>query len=382
MEFKEEFEILEEDIEEKRAEVDNSQVRSWVGTWNNPSMSDEEFEKFLKELYSQTTIQYAIFQREKGEQNGTIHFQFFISFRNAKRFAWLKKHLPYGCHFKPMRTTKTLCRNYCSKEDTRVSGPYEIGEFVEESARTDLARSIKMLSSGGSMKDISETFESSYVMHRNKLKDYQKDLLEWKYGNVGRNVEVIFVYGPPRTGKTTWVYSQVGNDPDKLFVIDNYGKYLFSGYVEQKSILFDEFTGQVKPITYMNKLLEPRPMRLRCLGGVTPACYDKVYIVSNYPLSQVYKEEQEELKESYDAFCARINKVIHFTDFNKFYVEKETIWEEIPEDEITMKGITLRAKEVYKYDRIGNKTKIWDRYMPVQLELIPIDIPNEDELPF
>lgn len=385
MEFNEDFEILEEDIEEKKAETNNTQVCCWVGTWNNPKMTDEAFEKFFNELYIQNIVTYAIFQREKGEKSGIIHFQYFVCFRNAKRSAWLKKNLPYGCHFKPMRTTKTLCSNYCSKEDTRVSGPYEIGELIEKGARTDLARSVKMVREGVAMEDISNTFETSYVMNRNKLKDYQKDLLEWKYGKVGRNLEVIYIYGPERTGKTSYVYSQVDEDPNKLFVIDNYGKYLFSGYVEQKAVLFDEFTGdgQVEPITYMNKLLEPRPMRLRCLGGVTPACYEKVYIVSNYSLNEVYKKAQEgELYNSYKAFCARINKIIHFTSFNKFHIEKETIWEDIPENEIAMKGITKRAKEVYKYDISGKKTKVWDRYVPVQLELLPVEPLDETNLPF
>lgn len=38
MEFREEFEILEDDQEEKDAELSDTQVRCWVGTWNNPNM--------------------------------------------------------------------------------------------------------------------------------------------------------------------------------------------------------------------------------------------------------------------------------------------------------------------------------------------------------
>ena len=318
MQFNEELELLEDDIEEKKAEKVNSRVRCWVGTWNNPKMTDKEFEEFLNNQYVTDTLLYAIFQREVGEQ-GTVHFQFFVNYKNPQYFKKLKTDLlPYGCHFKPMRTTKTFCKNYCSKEETRVSGPYEIGEFIEERARTDQARAVTMVASGVSMQEISETFQTTYVQNRNKIKDYKRDLLEWKYSSVARNVEVIYIYGPPRTGKTTYVYSQVEGDPSKIFVIDTYDKFMFTGYVEQKAVLFDEFTGQVNPITYMNKLLEPWPRLLNIKGGNTPACFDKVYIVSNYPLNQIYKEAQETLQESYKAFCQRINKIIHFTDFQKY----------------------------------------------------------------
>ena len=79
-----EFEIFENDVEEQHAEKCNSKVSCWVGTWNNPSMSDEEFEKFLQDLESKNYLQYAIFQREQGEETGTIHFQFFVHFKNAR----------------------------------------------------------------------------------------------------------------------------------------------------------------------------------------------------------------------------------------------------------------------------------------------------------
>ena len=63
----ENFEVLEEDQEEQKAENLNSRVRCWVGTWNNPKMTDEEFEAHLTKLEQSDILQYAIFQREKGE---------------------------------------------------------------------------------------------------------------------------------------------------------------------------------------------------------------------------------------------------------------------------------------------------------------------------
>lgn len=363
MEFREEFEILEDDAEEKSAEKVDSQVRCWVGTWNNPKMTDEEFKTLLSSWLLDKILTYAIFQREKGEKTGIIHFQFFLNFRSAKRFSRLKKLLPYGCHFKPMRTTKTLCRNYCSKEETRVSGPYEIGEFVEERARTDRAKAFSLLAQGCSIKEINDAFENVVVDNLQKMEKYQIQQLKWKVSDLFRNIEVIYIYGQPGFGKTSFVYDLIGRNASDIYVVTRYSdKFMFSEYRGQKYILFDEFSGQIKPITYLNKLLEPAPIDLRIMNGTFPAMFERVYIVSNYSLKEIYKNEQEEIKTSYDAFCRRINKIYYFYAPDKYRIEKDTIFEDIPVEKQKFKGLTRQTKEVYVYDSVGRPTKIWDRY--------------------
>ena len=364
MEYKEEFEILEDDAEEKSAEKVDSQVRCWVGTWNNPKMTDDEFKALLSQWYLDRILTYAVFQREKGEENGTIHFQFFLNFRSAKRFSKLKKMLPYGCHFKPMRTTKTLCRNYCSKEETRVSGPYEIGEFVEERARTDRAKAYSLLAQGVSLKDINEAFENVVIDNMDKMEKYQVKQLKWKVADLFRNIEVVYIYGSPGLGKTSLVYDFVNYKASDLCVVSRYNdKFMFSEYRGQKYILFDEFFGQVKPLTYLNKLLEPAPIDLRIFNNTYPAMFEKVFFVSNYSLKDIYKTEQEETKTTYEAFCRRINKIYYFYAPGKYRIEKDTIFEDIPQEEQKFPGLTKRTKEVYLYDSKGNSTKIWDRYI-------------------
>lgn len=389
MEFREEFEILEDDKEEQNAEKVDSQVRCWVGTWNNPKMSDDEFKSLLSSWLLDKILTYAIFQREKGEETGTIHFQFFLNFRSAKRFSKLKKMLPYGCHFKPMRTTKTLCRNYCSKEETRVSGPYEIGEFVEERARTDRSKAYSLLAQGVEIEKINEAFETVVVDNLSKMEKYQIQKLKWKVKDLFRNIEVYYIYGSPGFGKTTLVYELADCKPSDIYVVTRYSdKFMFSEYRGQKYILFDEFYGQIKPITYLNKLLEPAPIDLRIMNGTFPAMFEKVYFVSNYSIKEIYKNEQEEIKVSYDAFYRRINKVYHFYAPLKYRIEKDTIFEDIPLEEQKFHGLTKRTKEVYVYDSYGVPTKIWDRYnvdnfsmfdTQKEIALQPVD---DEDLPF
>ena len=368
------FEFQEEDEGERIAEKKNSRVANWVGTWNNPSMTDEEFEKFLTKLYEDDIVTFAVFQREKGEKCGTIHFQFFVTFKSALRFTRVKEILPYGCHFKPMRSTKTRCRNYCSKGDTRVSGPYEIGEFFEERERTDYNMAVRMLNSGFSLREIWNNFPTLQIQYGKKFEQAYMEIHNAEHMSTCRNVEVIYIYGPERVGKTSYVFSQLDNLED-IYQITLFNEYWFTNYQYQKAIFIDEFTGQIRPITKMNKLLEPFPLMLNCKNSFVYAAFEKVYIISNYPLKDVYVAEQTEKKASYDAFCKRINKIIRFDEKGEIHIEKETIWEDIPENERKFKGLTKRASKVYTYDRLGKRTIEYDRETGYQLKL-------DEELPF
>lgn len=377
------FEIVEDSAEEIQAEKQNSRVRCWVGTWNNPKMTDEEFLEHLKMLEEKEILQYAIFQREKGEENGTIHFQFFVTFKNKQYFSKLKNEfLPYGCHFAPMRSNATRCRQYCSKVETRVSGPYEIGEFQEERQRTDLLEAIKLIDDGMPFELVAQAYPTQSVMYEQKLKSRILNNFEAKYKSYARNIEITYIYGPPRTGKTTYVNSQVGFDFNKIFVVENYGEYMFTGYENQSVILFDEFIGQVKPIAKMNKLLEPFPKRLNVKGGVVQAAFDKVFIVSNYPLKDVYKDCKDEQYESYKAFCERIHKIIRFDKDGSQHLERDSIWEDIPIEEQQIPGITRRVVETYQIDSLGRKTVLYSRHKQLNVDLEELPLIDDGDIPF
>lgn len=314
------FEILETDIEEQNAERNNKRVRCWVGTWNNPKMTDDEFRNHLMKLYNEDYLQYAIFQREKGEESGIEHFQFFVDFKNARYFKWVKENLPYGCHFKPMRSSKTQCRDYCSKKDTRISKDYyEIGDFIENGHRTDLSKIMAMLKEKIPFKVVQEIYPSQCIMYKRQLMDYAQGILNEENKKKQRDLKVIYIYGAPGTGKSSYVYNTCGEED--VFCVDMYDKSMFTLYDNEKIIFFDEFTGKID-ITYMNKLLDRYRVQLRGLNTVKYACYETVYIVSNLPLSGLYKKEQEENKIVYDAFLRRIGKVIRFDSIGVMHVEK------------------------------------------------------------
>lgn len=61
------------------------------------------------------------------------------------------------------------------------------------------------------------------------------------------------------------------------------------------------------------------------------ACYNKVYIISNWSLEKQYYEVQKDDKESWDAFLRRIHKVVIYSKYGnikeydsvKAYLERD-----------------------------------------------------------
>ena len=372
------FDVEELDEGVINAEKRNARCCCWVGTWNNPAMTDEEFEKFFVDLEQQDKIKYACGQRELGEVSKIEHFQFFVDFKTPQRFTAVKTILPYGCHFKPMISTKERCQAYCTKSDTRISvNFFEVGEFISERQRTDLSKAIKMIDDGFSLEDIAETFPNQSVQYSRQLQARFWERQEKKFLNEFRSIEVTYIYGPPGLGKSTSVYGLVDKISD-IFSVPDYGEYWFTGYKGQDIIMLDEFAGQ-KPIVFMNKVLDKLPLSLNAKGSKVVACYTKVFIVSNSPLEDIYKKAQDENPLLVKAFNRRINKIIRFTDFDKFVIERDSEWEDIPPEEVKFKGFTRQVKRTFEYDKYGLGKIIFDREKGYQEQMKEIE---EDSLPW
>ena len=127
-------------------------ARAYCFTLNNP-ISDE--------LQICPNERFIIWQVEQGEQ-GTRHIQGYIELSKPARIAALKKWLPQA-HFESRRGSREQARDYCKKEDTRIAGPFERGDWEAGGigARTDLLQIKRKIDNGSQEKEIAdEHFES------------------------------------------------------------------------------------------------------------------------------------------------------------------------------------------------------------------------------
>jgi len=275
-------------------------------------------ETYFKNLQEYSSLKYAIYQYEKGE-NGTYHTQGFIIYKNNKRFKNVKQDFPTGRVREP-NGSNIQNRDYCTKKDTRIAGPWEIGEFSEMRSRNDIVQFFEALKLGASNILLKSMFPVLYSQYSpDKIEKFRQDELKEVYGQKFRNVKVTYIYGKPRTGKTSYVYSKY--DIKDICRVNNYIKGTFENYTGQKVLVLDEFTGKID-ITFMNNLLDKFPVDLPARFSNRVACFDEVYIISNLPLSGLYKEEQSALPDVYNAFVQRIHEIIRFTGLGTWHYEK------------------------------------------------------------
>lgn len=354
---------------------DKAQARRWMLTINNPEQSDDEMRKYIENLEH---IKYAIFQREKGHEKETEHFQMFLIFSISKRFSTVKNLFPTA-HIEKAEGSNVQCRDYCSKSDTRVSEfPITIGEFAEERSRTDIKNFYELLDAGATDMQIRELFPSLFLKEYNKMASLRTMRKAEIYKKQERDVEVTYIWGPSGSGKSTYVRDLVRES--EYFYVDTFDNSAFTGYANEDILIIDEFKGQFS-IQFMNKLLDVNPVKLRGLNFLGYACFSKIYIISNFHYKDLYKSEKEENLAQYNGFVRRLHKIIHMLPGFISRVERETIWEELPTGEIKLNGITKRIKQVIEYDGFGCSKIIFDKDLQKQQQFELMEI-VDDDLPF
>ena len=347
----------------------DKQARRFCITINNPTETDEEMFTYLQNLEH---IKYFIFSREKGNMEGTIHLQMFLIFTIGKRFSTIKKLFPKA-HIESAKGSNTQNRDYCSKNDTHISGPFEFGEFAEQGARKDLKAFFDLVNAGATDYELQCLYPKLYEKNVSKLaafrnakilNDYSKSLRE--------DLIVTYIYGSTGVGKTYCIMKKY--DKGSFYRITDYIKDPWQDYVDQKIVVFDEFRSQF-PMVNMLNFLDIYPVSLPARFSNKITCYNRLFIISNIPPSSQYSNYKVEEPETYKAFNRRIHHVVHLTK-EKCTVEKSRDIEELksilPEEYLAKLDL---SSFIYNKALENNKNAHQERI--IQFE--PID---DEDLPF
>lgn len=83
-------------------------------------------------------LHYAVWQLEECPTTNKRHVQGYVVFTQDRTFKTVTKLFP-GAHIEKARSSDSACYKYCTKEETRVSGPFHYGERPK--VREDLRKS-------------------------------------------------------------------------------------------------------------------------------------------------------------------------------------------------------------------------------------------------
>jgi len=255
------------------------QSKNWIGTINNPTHT--EFDEFLKRPYAG----YAVWQLERGA-SGTMHYQFYVEFSNKVRRNVLSSYFPHS-FLEPRRGTQAEAIGYCTKEDTRVAGPWSLGtaSVSEQGSRKDLDSIAAAVLSGTSLKELAQENPGAVARYSKGL----GQLEQWQQQR-WRDVRCVFIAGPEGTGKSSFVFDHYGYD--NVYALASSKPLWFNGYHGQRVLLIDEFAQDLDRKAFL-RMLDGHPFLAEVKGGFVPARWTVVFIVANDWYYDAFTPEQK-----------------------------------------------------------------------------------------
>ena len=258
--------------------------RNWCLTLNNFTPEEEEILKEPKEW-----IKFVVYQVEKGE-SGTVHLQGYIETNGGVRMSKMKRMLERG-HWEQRLGSRAQALTYCSKEDSRVRGPYLIGLSQEELTSflnktpksTDLNLIKDKIKNGASELDVADAHFGSWVRYYKAFERY-RCLNTKKRTTIDK---VIIIVGPTGTGKSRFCMEQYPNAYWKQ------RSNWWCGYSGESTIIIDEFYGWL-PFDVLLRLCDRYPLLLETKGGQCQCVATTIVITSNHHPGTWYKNSYVE----------------------------------------------------------------------------------------
>ncbi len=261
------------------------------------------------------TITYFCMADEEGSM---YHTHVFAVFTSRVRFSMVKRYFPEA-HIERCKGSVSDNVNYIkksgkweldeSKQEKKIEGTFEeYGTQPPDSKgkRSDMSDLYQMVLDNMTNAEIL-AINQDYILQIDKLDKIRTTVLTERFKETVRlDLEVIYISGATGTGKTRGVLE--GNGYSSVYRVTDY-VHPFDGYTCQPVICFDEFRSSLK-LKEMLLYCDIYPIELPSRYANKFACYNKIYIISNWELEKQYSEVQSDDKESWDAFLRRIHKVV------------------------------------------------------------------------
>lgn len=236
----------------------------------------------------------AIYQLEEG-QGGFRHYQLWVRFKNQCALSTIAKKLN-NSHCEKVKSS-AAAKRYCSKEESRVDGPWYIGDHAERQPgqRTDLHQLEEAVKRGDDDKQLWEGNFGTMVKYHKSIGRARAAL---QIDSKRRQSCTIYVlWGPTGTGKSARC-AEMAPNAYRLAAppTDNQGLW-WDGYCGQRDVIIDEFNSWIK-ITTLLTYLDIYPALLQIKGDTVPLVAERWFICSNTPPDEWYRNSTDAQREA------------------------------------------------------------------------------------
>lgn len=283
-----------------------SQCKFVCFTWNNPPVAPADLLTKLEETKDRAgnaCIVYLKFQKELSS-TGTEHYQGYLELARSRAFSFLKKLMP-GAHLEKRKGTRQACIDYCSKEETRIDGPWGFGDIPvsQQGKRNDIHNFAASILSNGIVQAREENPGMFMRYHAGAVR-LAAAVVRQDFNLSTR--QVILLIGPAGCGKTYFYYTAEGLD---AYAVPPSGGFWFDGWEGQEAALIDEYTG-FWTLAQTLQVTDRYNIRLPVKGGFTVWNPRRIYITTNIHPYLWYEWHGRAAQRA--ALKRRFTKVIHW----------------------------------------------------------------------
>jgi len=237
---------------------------------------------------------YEIYQIEQCPDTGRLHAQGFVMFGRARNLLQMRRLLPKA-HWEFAKGSAAQCKAYCTKDNTRVRGPYE---FMEKQTKLRPLEAIgKQIISGKPLAEIAEESPDIYIRSYRGM----QSLAALKYTQRTTKPFVKWIYGPTGVGKTRSVVDYCLLK-DLKFYMKNPSNKWWDGYSQEHVVILDDVRGDAMKFHEWLRLLDWYPLLLEFKGGSCHFNSPEIYITAPFHPSELFsgRDDIEQLLRRID----------------------------------------------------------------------------------
>lgn len=299
-----------------RVRIRPPKCRRWCFTENDP-LTVETLTTNLEIEGLPNGIRYIIYQHERGDHD---HLQGYIELSRDQQMTWLRKNFSMTAHFEPAKGTRDQNRAYCTKEDTRVNGPWEFGSYERggQGSRTDLHDIADKIKNKVSLNTIINEHPVSYIRYHRGIEQLSMKLNpqvttslctpeDFTIGMIDAESlqnKVYIIHGTTGLGKTQYALTHFKS---ALFV--THIDILFSFNPEiHDGIVFDDISFRHYPIDtrkHITDMYQSSDIHIRYRTAHIPAYTPRIFTCNKEDIFfNDFPDEEEEIHK--DAIRRRI----------------------------------------------------------------------------
>lgn len=229
----------------------NGTSRNWLFTYYpadkegvaKPGLPQDPEE--YKGLFNEVTTKFLIFQRELCPRTNRLHWQGFVVFRSSVRQGGCQSKLGLDPKLHCDAAGGTALDNivYCSKEESRIDGPWEMGERPSgQGSRSDLEKAlVDFEKEGESMDALATKHPLVFIKFFRGFRELRAHRLRRAYPN-DETPEVYWYWGPTGTSKS-FVCRARAPEAYRLEPPIGTKNLYFYGYDGETDIIFEDYDG-------------------------------------------------------------------------------------------------------------------------------------------